>query len=46
MSGLCQTSKMKRFAQKLTAKSQILYVWQSPKYASEVGYKATNKVTF
>ena len=28
---------------KLTAKSQILYVWQCSKYASEVAYKATKQ---
>ena len=30
----------------LTGKSQILYVWQGSKYASKVGHKKRNKITF
>ena len=41
-----QISEMKRFAQTVTGKTVVLYVWQGSEYASEVRYKTTIKVTF
>ena len=36
---ICQNLRWSVLRKQLTAKSQILYVWQSSKYASEAGYK-------